>query len=104
MVYSLCELKEKEVINITNGEKLGFVDDIEFESETGRVVDLIIMGRSRFMGLFGKEEDIVLSCSDIELIGKDTILVRYNGNAANAGIESVRKRFVFENFFEKNQK
>ena len=102
MLYSLCELKEKEVINIINGEKLGFVDDIDFDSDTGRVVDLIIMGRSRFMGLFGKEEDIVLSCSDIELIGRDTILVRHNGNETNVRSESTRKRFVFEKLFEKN--
>ena len=80
MIYSLTELRQKEVINLNNGEKLGFVDDIRFESDTGRVVDLMIMGRSVFLGLFGKEEDIVLSCSDIELIGKDTILVRYNEN------------------------
>ena len=104
MVYSLGELKEKEVINLNNGEKLGFVDDIEFESETGRVVDFIIMGRSRFMGLFGREDDIVLSCSDIELIGKDTILVRYDDKNAVNGASVSRKKYIFENLFEKSQK
>ena len=104
MVYSLGRLKEKEVINLNNGEKLGFVDDIEFESETGRVEDLIIMGRSRFMGLFGKEDDIILSCDDIELIGKDTILVRYNDTNLHSEAADLRKRFTFENLFEKSRK
>ena len=104
MIYSLSELKEKEVINLNNGEKLGFVDDIEFESETGTVADLIIMGRSGIMGLFGKQDDIVLACSDIELIGKDTILVRYNENNSDSRNRSVRKKFIFENLFEKSQK
>ena len=101
MIYSLTELRQKEVINLNNGEKLGFVDDIRFESDTGRVVDLMIMGRSVFLGLFGKEEDIVLSCSDIELIGKDTILVRYNENNRDRNSSEERKKYIFENLFEK---
>jgi hypothetical protein len=60
------------------------------------------MGRSGFLGLFGKEDDIVLSCSDIELIGKDTILVRYNDKNSGSRPDTVRKKFVFENLFEKN--
>ena len=105
MIYGLTELKTKEVVNLNNGEKLGFVDDIEFESDTGRVVALVIMGRSRFLGLFGKEDDIILSVSDIELIGKDTILVRYNSiNDSGSGNSTARKKFVFNNLFEKNEK
>ena len=94
MVYSLKELRSKEVINLNNGEKLGFVDDIEFESETGKVTALMIFGRSGLFGFFGKEDDIILSCSDIELIGKDTILVRYS-DIGSCKAQS-QKSFFFE--------
>ncbi len=102
MIYGLTDLKEKEVINIENGEKLGFIDDIEFESETGIVAALVIFGRSHFWGLFGRESDIILSCNDIELIGKDTVLVRYK--ETGSGKTSARKKFFVENLFEKNKK
>jgi YlmC/YmxH family sporulation protein len=65
------ELKEKEVINILSGEKLGYADDFEIDTETGKV----ILGRNRFFGLFGREDNIVIPFSEIKLIGHDTILV-----------------------------
>ena len=101
MIYGLSELKAKEVINIKNGEKLGFIDDIEFESESGLIAAFVIMGRSRLWGLLGRDDDIILSVSDIELIGKDTILVKH----AEEGMgKNKRKSFVLEKIFEKNEK
>ncbi len=94
MIYGLSDLKAKEVINIENGEKLGFIDDIEFEAESGFVVAFVIMGRSRLWGLLGKDDDIILSVKDIKIIGKDTILVHYNEELS--GINK-RKNFIFEN-------
>ena len=40
----LCELREKEVINICDGEKLGNVCDLDFDVKTGRICSLIIPG------------------------------------------------------------
>ena len=54
--------------------------------------------------LFGKEDDIILSCDDIELIGKDTILVRYNDTNLHSEAADLRKRFTLENLFEKSRK
>ena len=34
MIYCFGELKSKEIIDIDTGEKLGFVDDLEFDSDT----------------------------------------------------------------------
>ena len=31
----ICDLREKEVINICDGERLGFVEDVEFDLCTG---------------------------------------------------------------------
>ncbi len=75
MVYSFSDIKCKEIINIKSGCRLGFPDDIEFDSCTAKICRLIIFGRVRFFGLFGREEDIQIRWCDIEVIGEDTILV-----------------------------
>ena len=59
----------------TNGCRIGFPDDIEFENCTAKICRLIVYGKARFFGLFGREEDICIKWCDIEVIGEDTILV-----------------------------
>ena len=81
MICSLNDLKCNELINVETGEKIGFIDDIEFEPENGTVIAFIIYGRMRFWGIFGKEDDIILTCQDVRLIGKDTILVKLTGSS-----------------------
>ena len=54
---SMCrvsDLRQKEVINIKDGSRLGYVDDVEFEVASGQIIAIIIYGQSRFFGLFGK--------------------------------------------------
>ncbi len=80
MKCSLSELKNKEVIDVKTGEKLGFVDDIEISTESSTVESLIIYGRPRMMGVLGREDDVIIRCRDIQLIGDDTILVKNSKN------------------------
>ncbi len=75
MVYSFNDIKCKEVINIKTGCRLGFPDDLEFESCTAKICKLIIFGKPRFFGLLGRDEDLCIKWCDIEVIGEDTILV-----------------------------
>ena len=35
----------------------------------------MIAGRPRFLGLFGREDDIIIPWKEIEVIGQETILV-----------------------------
>ena len=51
----ICELREKEVINIRNCQRLGRVLDIEFDLHTGAICQLILPGPSRFCGFFGRD-------------------------------------------------
>ena len=37
-----CELKQKEVINVCDGCRLGYTTDLEFDSCTGNIIALII--------------------------------------------------------------
>ena len=45
---SVNELKAKEVISEKNGCRLGYVNDVEIDLQDGRLVALIIYGRTKF--------------------------------------------------------
>ena len=71
----VSELRCKEVINIKDGARLGFVDDVEFEAVNGHIVALTVLGPARLLGLFGRCDDYYIRWCDIEKIGHDIILI-----------------------------
>ncbi len=76
MICSLDDLRRKEVIDITNGERLGYIDDAQLDLRTSEIKSLMIYGRQRLFGLLGREEDLLIPCHDIRVIGADVILVK----------------------------
>lgn len=56
---------------------LGCVNDIEIDTCSARITSIIIYGKYRFLGLLGKEEDIIIPWRDIKVIGEDVVLVKY---------------------------
>lgn len=74
----VTDLREKEIINLKDGCRLGSVCDVEIDTCTGRVLALIVFGKSKWMGFGGRQEDIRIAWEDIEVIGDDTILVRFD--------------------------
>ena len=75
MCCRIADLSNKQVVCIKNGCVLGFIYDVEFNTSDGSLTSIIIPGRPRFFGLFGHDEDIVIPWSEIEVIGKETVLV-----------------------------
>lgn len=75
MTVRVSELKCREVINICDGCRIGFVSDLEMDCTGGNVVALITPGKMRFFGLFGREDDCVIPWGCIRRIGSDIILV-----------------------------
>ncbi len=69
------ELRYKEVIDIHSGLRLGYVCDAEYDDAEGRILSLVTPGRSKFFGLFGREDDYVLPWASIARVGRDIILV-----------------------------
>ena len=57
------------------GLKIGYVDDIEMDTQGANIVSLIVYGKPRAFGIMGRDEDIIIKCSDIELIGEDILCV-----------------------------
>ena len=76
MTCSIAELRNKEVICKLNGTRIGNVDDVELVVNSGRLVSIVIYGKGKVMGLFGKSEDFIIPWDDIDVIGEDTILVK----------------------------
>lgn len=74
-ICSFSELKNKEVVNICDGKRLGYVTDAEIDVECGRLISLIMPSESKLFSLSRCEPVRVLWC-DIERIGDDVILVR----------------------------
>lgn len=69
------DLKVKEVVNVLDGKRLGTITDIEIDIESGRLTAIVVPGPGRFLGLFGRNEDIVIPWDKISKIGVDCILV-----------------------------
>ena len=70
------EIRTKAVVNLSDGICFGYADDLGLDTETKQVTTLIIRGRLRFFGLFGREKDVLIPWEQIEIIGQDTILVK----------------------------
>lgn len=78
MNCSFYELRHKEVINRSNGCRIGYVDDLEIDTCNATLCSLIIYGGFRCFGLLGRKQDFIIPWSKIGLIGEDTILVDWN--------------------------
>ncbi len=74
----MSEIQQKEVINICDGTRLGFVCDIEINSKTGCIQKLIVPAKSKMFGIFGREQEYHICWNDIKCIGEDLILICVN--------------------------
>ena len=96
MVCNFSDLRNKEVVSVRTGLKLGYVDDIELDTSNAGILSLIIYGRPRALGMLGRDDDLVIKCSDIELVGEDTILV----NTHDGSIYTKSRSFSVENLLK----
>ncbi len=78
MICSLESMRSKEVIDVRTGDKLGYIGDVEMNLENSGIIALIIYGRERLFGLLGREEDIIIPCSEIEVIGREVLLIKHS--------------------------
>ena len=63
-----ADFRCKEVINICDGCRLGYVGDVECRLPDGQLTALIIPGPYRFFGLFGRGEEYCIPWECIILI------------------------------------
>ena len=75
-MISTQQLREKEVISITDGRSLGYISDVEIDLSRGRVEAPVVPGRRGFWGVFSQSEEYVIPWKNIHKIGEDVILAK----------------------------
>ena len=91
MILSFSALRCREVINISDGRRLGYVSDLELETESGRIIAVYVPCRDRFFRLFSSA-NYVIPWHCIRKIGEDLILVE-------SCLEDVRRQKEKRSFF-----
>ena len=82
----ICELKQKEVINIHTCRSLGYPLDVEFCCETARLKALIdVPEPGKFCWCFSKENEYSIPWDCIRQIGEDIILVDFRNERLLSG-------------------
>ena len=69
------DFKHKEVININNAKRLGYVQDVTADLKTGMITSIIVPGSNKMFNLFGGNNEIVIPWENIKCIGDGIILV-----------------------------
>ncbi len=75
-MFKISDMMEKEVVNVNNGKKLGFISDIELDMGEGRIKSLIIVNEGSKSYLLSRGEACAVSWNNIIKIGHDMILVK----------------------------
>ena len=73
----ISDMRQKEVINIYDGRRFGFVCDVEFSIESGSIEALVVPSETKLLGLIGKSSGVSIPWEAIKKIGDDIILVDF---------------------------
>ena len=79
MQCRITDLKYKEVINVCDGFRFGFISDVLVDVSDGKIAALVIPGPYRFLGILGREDDYVIGWDKIVKMGEDIVLVDVKG-------------------------
>ncbi len=74
-MFNASDFRSKEVINLYDGERLGYVCDLEIDKTTGHILTLIVPDKQK-KKLFAKVQGIKIPWESIEKIGDDIITVK----------------------------
>lgn len=72
----ISDFQTKDVINVVDGKRLGQISDLELDLNKGIIEAIVVPGYSKFMGLFGSGNDLIIPWKSIVKIGSDVVLVR----------------------------
>ena len=65
MIQRIGDLKDRQVVCVKDGSILGFVGDIELDTESGKLSSIVIYGKAKGFGLFGREDDMIVPWDSI---------------------------------------
>lgn len=79
----LSQLRQMEVIDISEGKRLGFISDIIFDDDLKQIEYIVIPPQSSVFSIFRKKDELCVNWDCIKVIGIDIILVNMNDKKAN---------------------
>ena len=74
MLWNYSSLREKDVINVCDGHRIGFICDFSIDAECGRICAIYVS--DHFFGFTGQKDVIKIGWECITCIGEDAVLVR----------------------------
>lgn len=72
---NLSDLQNKDIVNISDGKKIGNIIDARFNIITGVIETLIVEPNKSFFNL--KNTGLEINFKEIKKIGEDVILIEY---------------------------
>ena len=82
---TFCELREKEIVNLADGKRLGRIVDLAL-SCNGRVLGLMAPGDHHTFKRLGGRDAVFIPWQNIQKIGDDVILVNLCISTLPSGI------------------
>lgn len=79
----LSELYGKEVINLSDGARLGIIGecDLSFEVESGKISAMLLPGKSGLFSIFGESRPINVPWHTLKRIGDEIMIVELDSAA-----------------------
>jgi len=71
----IASFRQKEVVNLTDGRRLGYVSDVDINFEDGRMEAIVVSGTGKLMGVSNKDKELIIPFVKIKRIGDDVIIV-----------------------------
>ena len=68
-------LRRKEVVNVCDGCRLGYVGDLEIKYPEGEIKAIVVFGPCRLFCLFGRGEDYYIPWECVQKFGCDIVIV-----------------------------
>lgn len=93
---ALSELRQMEVVDISEGRRLGFISDILFDDELLRIEGFVIPPQNGVFSLFRKKEELFIKWEQIHVIGIDIILINMADKKSN-DVSLINRKLMEEN-------
>ena len=77
---TVCDLRTKEVINVSNGKSLGFIIDLVFDVKTAKILGFIVPNKNGIFNIFSKNNETFIPYQCICKIGVNVVLVNFENS------------------------